>query len=159
MWKIRLEKWLISHNSSYIFFPPVEVVDYIEFTVIPKYLNRDFLHQKYVVEKLSCEEISRQIFSSKSTVLKYLKLHKIPLRGVGTGHKIKYGIKKIGEKISTHKSEVEIIKKMELMKKRGDSYWTIAKHFNNRELKTKRKGGKWHPNTIKSILDRRIVKL
>lgn len=61
-------------------FPPDEFVEIIDYPVIPYYKCRSFLHQKYVVERLSTTEIAKQIFSSHLTVLKYLKAFKIPIR-------------------------------------------------------------------------------
>jgi hypothetical protein len=53
---------------------------------IPNYVtpfkDKSFLHQKYVVEGLSCEEIATQIFSARTTVLKYLKIHEFRDKGL-----------------------------------------------------------------------------
>jgi hypothetical protein len=53
----------------------------------PIYKNKSFLHQKYVVEGLSCEEIAEQIFSARTTVLKYIKVYGISVRETGTNQK------------------------------------------------------------------------
>jgi hypothetical protein len=59
--------------------PPAQIIETIEFSVSPVYLNREYLHQKYIVECLSAAEIGREIVSATSTVHKYLKLFKIPI--------------------------------------------------------------------------------
>lgn len=62
------------------------------------YKNKSFLHKKYVVEGLSCEEISTQIFSARTTILKYLQIHGIPIREVGTNQRRARGLA-YGQKI------------------------------------------------------------
>lgn len=77
------------------------------------YKSKSFLHQKDVVEGLSCEEISTQIFSARTTVLKYLKIYGIPVREVGANQKRVRGLafgKKIKERnFAERKREMESI--------------------------------------------------
>jgi hypothetical protein len=99
--------------SILTFFPP-EQISLISSTLEDSpYKCKSFLHQKYVVEGLTCGEIAAQIFSARTTVLKYLKLHGIPVREVGTNQKRKRGLsygKKIRDRdIEEHKREQENI--------------------------------------------------
>jgi hypothetical protein len=120
------------------------------------YKNKSFLHQKYVVEGLSCEEIATQIFSARTTVLKYLKIHGIPVREIGRNQKkvrgLAYG-QKIKERIlAEHKREQEIIFKIRELRDKGLSYWKIADVLNTMKVPTKTRRGKWHARTVLSIL-------
>jgi hypothetical protein len=120
------------------------------------YKNKFFLHQKYVVEGLSCEEIATQIFSARTTVLKYLKIHGIPVREVGTNQKrtrgLAYGQKVKQRTTAEHKREQEAILKMHELREKGFSYWRIAEVLNTMSVPTKTRKGKWHARTVQAIL-------
>lgn len=118
--------------------------------------DRSFLHQKYVVEGLSCDEIASQIFSARTTVLKYLKIHGIPVREVGTNQKrvrgLAYGQKVKERSLAEHKREQEAIKKMKDLRDKGFSYWKIADVLNAMKVPTKTHKGKWHSRSVHAIL-------
>jgi hypothetical protein len=122
------------------------------------YKSKSFLYQKYVIEGLSCEEISTQIFSARTTVLKYLKTYGIPVREVGTNQKrvrgLAYG-KKIKERnLAESKREMEALKKMRDLRERDFSYWKIAEILNTMKVPTKTRRGKWHARSVHAILNR-----
>jgi hypothetical protein len=98
--------------------------------VKPLYKNRDFLLQKYVQEKLGIEEIFRQVFSSPSTILKYLELYNIPVREVGSNQTRKrglaYGSKCIKKEEFDHKREFDNISKIKELRDKVFSYHKIA---------------------------------
>ncbi len=119
--------------------------------------NKIFLQQKYVVEGLSCGEIAAQIFSARTTVLKYLKLHGIPVREVGSNQKRKRGLG-YGEKVECrqvvdHVREQENRTKMQELRDKGYSYWKIAEVFNTLKIPTKTRRGRWHAKTVQQILN------
>jgi hypothetical protein len=122
----------------------------------PPYKNKFFLQQKYVEERLSCEEIASQIFSARTTVLKYLKLHGIPLREVGTNQKrvrgLAYGMKVKERSLAQHKREREAILKMRELRDKGFSYWKIADVLNAMKVPTKTRKGRWYARTVQAIL-------
>ena len=128
----------------------------IEYSVIPKYLDRDFLYQKYAIERLSCEEISKQLSTARTTILKHLKLHGIPVRKPGTNTNRKrglaYGARCLKREKVQHKRELENIKKMRELRDKGFSYWRIADVFNSMKVSTKTGRGKWHGKTVHQIL-------
>lgn len=138
-------------------FPLAEVVMILNICDLPPYKNRFFLHQKYVVEKLTCEEIAKEIFSARTTVLKYLKLFNIPVREVGNNQKRKRGLaygKKIRNRhMEDYTREQENIKKMKELRDKGFSYHKIADVFNALKVPTKTRSGKWHSKTIFNILN------
>lgn len=158
MAKIEAENWgdptgLKQNNSE-----PPEVAKTVEFTVSEPFKNRELLHQKYVIENLSASEIAAQFLSSRSTVLKYLKLHGIPVRGTGKGIRKKrnlaYGKRIVNRQEVAHQREQEIIRKMRSLRAEGLSYWKIASVLNAWRIPTKGKKAKWHARSVQQILDR-----
>jgi hypothetical protein len=123
----------------------------------PPFKNKFFLHQKYVVEGFSCGEIAAKIFSARTTILKYLKLHGIPVRENGTNQKRKrglaYGTKVQGRQVENHQRERENVNKMRELRDKGYSYWKIAEVFNTLKIPTKTRKGKWHAKTVHQILN------
>lgn len=122
------------------------------------YKDKFFLHQKYVVEGLSCDEISKQIFSARTTILKYLKIHGIPVREVGSNQKrargLAYGRKIKERSLAEHKREQKAILKMRELRDKGFSYWKIADVLNAMKIPTKTLRGRWHARTVLSILNK-----
>ena len=140
------------------FFPPGIFSMISTINTIPLFKNKEFLHQKYMVEKLTCEEIAKEIVSARSTVLKYLKLYNIPVREVGSNQTRKrglaYGIKCVKKNELEHKREIENIFKMRELRDKGFSYHKIAAIFNSMKIPTKIRKGKWHSKCIYNILHR-----
>ncbi len=122
------------------------------------YLDKDLLYRKYVIEGLTCEEISKEISTARTTVLKYLKVYGIPVRAVGTNQKrrrgIAYGQKNIKRTEVAHKKELEYIERMKKLRSDGYSYGKIAEIFNSMKVPTKSQKGKWHSKTIYQILNK-----
>ena len=98
----------------------------MEYSITPKHLDKELLYQKYVVERLSCEEISKQLSTARTTILKYLKLHGISVRKPGTNTNRKrglsYGARSLKREGVQHKRELESIKKMRELRDKGFSY-------------------------------------
>jgi len=97
------KEWGGSRIQDQTNLPPAQLAEMIHFPVTPLYQNRAFLHEKYVVNDLSAEEIGLEIVSATSTVLKHLKLLGIPVRRNGKntrpkGH-LAYGQKIVGRKV------------------------------------------------------------
>jgi hypothetical protein len=138
------------------YFPPANILMISIVCNDQPYKNKSFLHQKYVVEGLSCEEIASQIFSARTTVLKYLKLYGIPVREVGKNQKRARGLaygKKVKERVfAEYRREQEVILKMRELRDKGFSYWKIADVLNAMKVPTKTRRGKWHARTVQAIL-------
>ena len=105
-------------------FPPAKISMFSSVIVDSPFKSKFFLHQKYVVEGLSCGEIAAQIFSARTTVLKYLKLHGIPVRESGSNQRRKrglgYGQKVQCRQLENHQREQENIKKMRELRETRD---------------------------------------
>src|SRR5438128_2495928 len=67
------EQWGGGEDWGKITFPPHQLHKNIALSIIPRFDDPVFLHQKYIVEGLSVDEIAGQIFSSSSTVHKRLR--------------------------------------------------------------------------------------
>ncbi|PIP95183.1 MAG: hypothetical protein COW00_13595 [Bdellovibrio sp. CG12_big_fil_rev_8_21_14_0_65_39_13] len=124
-------------------------------------LTRDFLHQKYTLEGLSCAEISKLVASSRTTILKRLKECGVPIRKVGTNQRRKRGIafgqKIVDRKLKADKKEQELIRKISELRNCGYSYNSIASILTSMGFKTKNKGGKWHGKTVYCIIQRNKI--
>ena len=145
-----------SPNASLL--KPLEsvMISSIQFT--PLYKNKDFLYQKYVVEKLSVAEIAQLIFSARSTVAKHLRAYGIPLREQRVarkraGYGLAYGKRIVNRREILHKREQDYIRKMLELRKKGFSYWKIAAVFNSMKVPTQTGKGKWHAKTVHQILN------
>lgn len=145
-------------NGKTLNFPSAEVIMILTICDLPRYKNKSFLYQKYVIEKLSCEEIAKEIFSARTTVLKYLKHFNIPVRDIGSNNKrkrgVSYGTKYQRRMELVHKKEQENIKKMRELRDKGFSYWKIADVFNSMKIPTKTGKGRWHAKSIQQILSK-----
>ena len=136
--------------------PPVEVPKYLELTHKPQYRNEDYLRQKYVVEGYSCNEISELLTSSRSTVLKHLKRAGIPIRHADqkTKSRIGFGEAWRNRQVVAHQRELELIQKMQNLRKKKLSYWKIAEMLNAWGIPTKTRKGSWSAKQVHQILAR-----
>lgn len=138
------------------YFPPDNILMISCLSEDPLYKNKFFLHQKYVEERLSCEEIASLIFSARTTVLKYHKLHNIPIREVGNNIRrargLAYGKKIKTRNLAEHQRESDAITKMKELKEKGFSFWKIADVLNTMKVPTKTRKGRWHARTVQAIL-------
>lgn len=145
-----------SESLSKLPFPPFYLVDTIDFNWLPLYKNKFFLHQKYVVERLSTREIADLVFSSKSVVLQYLRHFDIPVRDTGVQIRrktnLRYGSKIQKRREVQYLKEVENIKKMKELRSKGFTYERIADVFNSMKIPTKTGRGIWHRKTIQAIV-------
>lgn len=137
--------------------PLVQVAKFFDFSVTPTFKDREFLHQKYVVERLSPREISELISSSRSTVVKYLKKLEIPLRAeeeAKTKSQLGFGEKWGKRQVQSNKREQELILKMQKLRTEGLSYGKIADVLNAWGIPTKTNKGKWSAKQVHQILER-----
>ncbi len=100
----------------------------------PPYKNKSFLHQKYVSEGLSPQQIASEIFSARITISKHLKKFEIPIREKDicqkSGRALGYGEMRRNGVIQSRKGEIEVIKKMLMLRDKDFSYGKIAKFLN-----------------------------
>lgn len=104
--------------------PPPKPTVVTSITVVPVFRQEFFLRQKYVIEGLSARQIASQIFSARSTVLKYLKHYKIPLRTEDEALKfnkgqLAYGERLLNGRIRYHKRELKLISELNKLRNQG----------------------------------------
>jgi hypothetical protein len=138
--------------------PPGQLADIIDVPWTPRYLDKDFLQQKYEVERLSAEELAALVPCAVSTVIKYLRVHGIAVRDSGDNIRrqrgVGYGRRIAGREQVEHKAELATIAKMADLRRQGFSYWKIADILNSMKIPTKTRRGKWHARSVQQILDR-----
>lgn len=102
-------------------------------------------------------QISSEIFSSKSTVLKALRSYEIPLREPhrphGNSAQVRFGRKKIADKVVPHMAELRVVRAIEDLRSKGLSLRQIAQFLTQMKVPTKLRGRGWHPQMVKRILD------
>ena len=148
------------------FPPPPQIAKVIYLSQQPKrYDDPEYLSQKYVEERLTTNELAALTGSSKTTILKYLKLHGIPIRGSGKvlrkrpGFGLGYGSRIVLRRERAFKREQENIHKMKELREKGFSYWKIADILNSMKVPTQTRRGKWHAKTVHQILSAQIPQL
>ena len=120
--------------------------------------DKSFLHQKYVIEGLSIDQISMLIFSSKQSVRRGLLKVGIPLREPHKHHgnlsQPRYGQRKVqGRSVVKHAGEVRVVSAILDMRKSGLSLRQIALFLSKIGVPTKCRGKAWHPEMVKRILE------
>ena len=140
-------------------FPPLESIIISDICHFPLYKSKSFLQQKYVEERLSITEISRQIFSARSTVVRHLESFGIAIRKndrTRKGGLPAYGRRRLNCADTDHKREQETIAKVITLRQQGHSYQKIVDILNAMGVPTKTKKAKWYAKTVRSIVIRRM---
>ncbi|MFN9069065.1 MAG: recombinase family protein [Bdellovibrionales bacterium] len=121
---------------------------------IPLLKLPSFLHQKYIVESLTINQIAELTLSSRSTVIKYLNAAGIPIRDEEhrRGGSV-FGERKLNGRYVPNQNELILIEKMKTLRGQGLSFRQIAEFLQGLNLPTKRKG-KWTCRSVHRILDR-----
>jgi DNA invertase Pin-like site-specific DNA recombinase len=134
------------------------LTDFIPFRTRGPILSKDFLHQKYALERLSIGQIARTVSSSTSTVHKYLRLYDIPIRKGAAchlptkGYGLAYGKRILNRRLIDHGREAEIIRKMKELRDKGFSYPKIADALNTMGVPTKTGRAKWCAKKVHQII-------
>lgn len=152
-------KWLPSFESAPKTGPLPKVEIYYEFKAVLLVADKDFLYQKYVVERLSIHQIAAEVGCARSTVGEYLAEFGIetrvtPLSDQCRGQ-VPYGSRMANGHLVPHLGEQAVIR--ELLEKRaaGESYGDLVSWLNERGTKTKN-GGKWDRPTVYKIIQRAL---
>jgi predicted DNA-binding protein YlxM (UPF0122 family) len=137
-------------------FLPQEVIDTSEHLYRPLYKDKEFLLQKYEVERLSVKEIAASIGSSRTAVSSNLKLFGIAIRPTDLKNKSRLGFGEAWRqhRVALHKKEQELIEKMQKLRAEGLSYWKVADVLNAWGVPTKTRKGIWSAKQVHQILRR-----
>lgn len=128
----------------------IEMISSIQY--IPLVKQESFLRLKYLQEGLSPRQISALTFSSRQTVVKYLKATGIPLRQDDQTRVLPFGKKWRLHRIAVHEQELATIEKAKQLRAQGLSYDKVAGVMSMMRLKTKTGGTKWYPKTVRDIV-------
>jgi AICAR transformylase/IMP cyclohydrolase PurH len=142
-----------SQSLSQPLFPPLKLIVNSGFSHTPAYKDASFFHQKYFVERFSMQEIADQIFSSTSTVAKYLKQAGIEPRPADekNRNRLRYGEDWCRRQVGQNKRELQYIDKMRSLRAKEFSYWKIADVMNTMKVPTKTEKGRWHARSVQQV--------
>ena len=114
----------------------------IQLPVKKVWRNKELLHQKYVVERRSLNELAVEFGVARQTISMQMKSFGIETRVPGTVQNRKrglaYGKKFKDREIVEHKKEQEVIEKIKELRGQGFSYHKIADVLNVMGIKTKK---------------------
>lgn len=139
------------------FCPPSEIQVITNIKRVPLLKLPSFLHQKYVTENLTVNQIAELTLSSRSTVLKYLNTAQIPLRD--EEHRrggSSYGQRKLNGRFVKNQTEIELLNKIKMLKNQGLNFQQISDLLQGLNLPTK-KGGKWTRGVVQKIWNRLLT--
>ena len=141
---------------------PVTIEDLGTFVFLPLHRDSSFLHEKYIKEGLSPEQIAARFFSptlTRKTIIRHLKAAGIVLRKEdqrSTGP-LPYGYRWSKLKAVQHKREQSAIYRIRKLREQGMSYQKVAEVLNTMEVPTRTGKGKWHGNQVFEICQREKV--
>ena len=69
--------------------------------------------------------------------------------------KIPYGYRRENGRLISEEQEKKALKSMRKMREKGNSYNKIAESLNKKGIPTRKRGGKWHASTVRTILTRK----
>ena len=126
----------------------------------PSYKDKSFLQEKYVQNRLSPAQIARLTFSSRQSIMKYLRTFEIPLRPEDSriSKALPFGMKRVGLKVVASRGELAAISLMRALRARGLSYDDTASELNKRRVQTKRANAKWYASSVRKVLMRPTIK-
>ncbi len=114
--------------------------------------NSGLLRKLYLEKDLSSYEIHKKTNWSRTSIsdaLRSLGIEK-PNRKAPV---LSYGEKLIRTTRVVHKGEQKVIEKMLALLDEGQNFTQISNYLNSKKIPTKR-GGSWHPSTVKEIIKR-----
>jgi hypothetical protein len=138
--------------------PTTYFIDSIQISALPKYLNKSFLHEKYVVGNLAAKEIADLLGCSATTIK--ASLRRFGLTKGGSGHathkeKLAYGKRLVGHQLVSHKGELQVVATIRSMYvDEGLRPRSIANLLDTMKVPTKRQGKKWDHSVVIAILKR-----
>lgn len=148
----------LSRDKSHLNLPPAQLTITTPFFHKPRYKDKEFLQQKYVIERLSVGQISAEIGSSKDAVIRWLSRFDIPLREPHGHHghpsQVKFGSKIRHGRSVDHYNELKVIETIKNLRAKGLSLRQIARTLSILGISTKQRGKKWHPESVSRILQR-----
>ena len=128
--------------------------------ITPSFIPESVLRQKYIVDRLSLQDIAKEFSCSKTRVRDQLLRHNIPLRRRSQAPQDRwttYGKRRLKGKIVEHKAELRAVATIKQMYAEGNNTSAIARILNTMKIPTKHQGKGWQQNTVAKILKREGV--
>jgi hypothetical protein len=135
-----------------------QVFETIDFLYEALWKDKDFLHQKYVLEGRSIAQIAAQILSSREAVR--MGLIECGIKRKAQGHpglrpaQVPYGYRFLDGALVPHLGEQRVVSSVKKMADDSLSYRKICEFLTNVGVPTKNRGHGWHPEMIRRILKR-----
>jgi hypothetical protein len=140
--------------------PTPQAIDTIDFIFEALWKDKDFLHQKYVLEGLSIAQIAGQILSSREAVRMGLIEHGIKRTPQGKPRQkpaqLPYGYRLSDGVMVPHLGEQRVVSSIRKMSDDSLSYRKICEFLTSVGVPTKNRGQSWHPEMIRRILTRAV---
>jgi predicted DNA-binding protein YlxM (UPF0122 family) len=114
--------------------------------------NSGLLRKLYLENDLSSYEIHKKTNWSRTSISDALRSLGIE-KSNRKSPVLSYGEKLIGTTRVVHKGGQKVIDKMLALLDEGQNFTQISKYLNSKNIPTKR-GGSWHPSTVKEIIKR-----
>ena len=135
-----------------------QVRDTIEFIYEQLWKDKDFLHQKYVLEGRSIAQISEEILSSRAAVRDALIEFGIARKPQGKPGlrpaQVPYGYRMSNGLMVPHLGEQRVLSSVRKMADEGLSYRKICEFLTSVGVPTKNRGQRWHPEMVRRLLVR-----
>ena len=148
-------------NVSSVANDPTQVCDCIDFLYELLWKDKDFLHQKYVIEGRSIAQIAAEILSSRAAVREGLIEFKIKRRAQGkpglNPAQVPYGYRMLNGLMTPHLGEQRVLKSVQKMAESGLSYRKICEFLTSIGVPTKNKGRCWQPEMVRRLINRSAV--
>ncbi len=156
-WFGKREDWRTHETINRCLSSTPYIIDVVGKLSKPLYKDKEFLHQKYVIEGWSLAQISRSICSSRQAVRNGLKRFgiraRLPHRHHGRPAQPKFGQKVRKDIYEAHHAEQRVIASVLELKASGMGLRQIARALTQLQIPTKCRGKAWHPEMIRRILD------
>ena len=135
-------------------------IEIIRILTPPLYLDKNFFHQKFIVERLSAVRLAKKADCSKTTIVKYLRHYNIR-KNTPNGkspYNLALGENLVRGKVVEHKKEQRTLKAIiKMHTEEGLSATAIARVLNTMKIPTKKRGKRWHNFTVTGILQKERV--
>lgn len=130
--------------------PPHQLQNIISIRTSSKYSNEVFLREHYIEKGLSAAQIAALSFSSKKTILKYLRHYEIDVRPADSQRNLIFGQRIQSGSIVANPRTAKLIQKIISERNTGRSYREIADRMNAINLLPSR-CSKWHAASIRKV--------
>jgi hypothetical protein len=136
----------------------LQAVETLDFQYEFPWKDKDFLHQKYVIEQRSIAQIAAETLSSREAIRSALIDFGIKRRPIGKPglrpSQVPYGYRKSDGLMVPHLGEQRVLAAVKKMVQDGMSYRQICEFLTSVGVPTKNRGQRWHPEMVSRLIKR-----